>query len=48
MRFLNRLGNKFFKLAVSVVIRNPLSDSLCGTKVFKRSHVNRIMLGETN
>ena len=43
MRFLNRLGNKFFKLAVSVVIRNPLSDSLCGTKVFKRSHVNKLM-----
>tara|TARA_Y100000591_G_C21829277_1_gene698597 strand:+ start:853 stop:2163 length:1311 start_codon:yes stop_codon:yes gene_type:complete len=43
MRFLNRLGNKFFKLAVSVVIRNPLSDSLCGTKVFRRSHVNRII-----
>ena len=43
MRFLNRLGNKFFKFAVSVVIRNPLSDSLCGTKVFKRSHVNKLM-----
>ena len=43
MRFLNRLGNKFFKFAVSAVIRNPLSDSLCGTKVFKRSHVNKLM-----
>ena len=43
MRFLNRLGNKFFKFAVSAVIENPLSDSLCGTKVFKRSHVNKLM-----
>ena len=43
MRFLNRLGNKFFKFAVSAVIRNTLSDSLCGTKVFKRSHVNKLM-----
>tara|TARA_B100001173_G_C16017867_1_gene560568 strand:+ start:313 stop:1623 length:1311 start_codon:yes stop_codon:yes gene_type:complete len=43
MRFLNRLGNKFFKFAVSSVIRNPLSDSLCGTKVFRRSHINRII-----
>tara|TARA_S200000501_G_scaffold91359_2_gene84673 strand:- start:1460 stop:2770 length:1311 start_codon:yes stop_codon:yes gene_type:complete len=43
MRFLNRLGNKFFKFAVSSVIRNPLSDSLCGTKIFRRSHINRII-----
>ena len=48
MRFLNRLGNKFFKLAVSVVIRNPLSDSLCGTKVFSDHMLIELLLGETN
>jgi len=42
MRFLNKLGNYFFKFAVSVVIRNNLSDSLCGTKVFRRSHVEML------
>tara|TARA_X000000368_G_scaffold108809_1_gene84652 strand:- start:13963 stop:15285 length:1323 start_codon:yes stop_codon:yes gene_type:complete len=39
MRKLNIIGNKFFKTAVSLVIQNSLSDSLCGTKVFKKSHV---------
>ena len=42
MRFLNRLGNNFFKFAVSVVIQNKLSDSLCGTKVFKKTHIEKI------
>lgn len=39
MRYLNVLGNKFFRTAVSIVIQNSLSDSLCGTKVFKKSHI---------
>ena len=42
MRFLNRLGNNFFKFAVSFVIQNKLSDSLCGTKVFKKTHIEKI------
>tara|TARA_B110000008_G_scaffold271145_1_gene302236 strand:+ start:1683 stop:3002 length:1320 start_codon:yes stop_codon:yes gene_type:complete len=42
MRFINKLGNQFFKSAVSLVIQNKLSDSLCGTKVFRRSHIEKI------
>ena len=42
MRFMNRIGNSFFRFAVSVVIQNKLSDSLCGTKVFRRTHIEKI------
>lgn len=37
MRFLNFLGNKFFALALSFVLRQPIKDSLCGTKMLLRS-----------
>ncbi len=37
MRFLNLLGNKFFSLALSWVLEQPIKDSLCGTKVLRRS-----------
>jgi ubiquinone/menaquinone biosynthesis C-methylase UbiE len=33
MRFLNLLGNKFFSLAFSWVLGQPIKDTLCGTKV---------------
>ncbi len=36
MRFLNRLGNVFFAKALSFVLGNRLSDSLCGTKLVAR------------
>jgi SAM-dependent methyltransferase len=36
MRFLNLLGNKFFSLALSWVLEQPIKDSLCGTKVLRR------------
>lgn len=36
MRFLNLLGNKFFSLALSWVLEQPIKDSLCGTKVLYR------------
>lgn len=40
MRFLNLLGNKFFALALSYVLRQPVKDSLCGTKMqIGRAHV---------
>ncbi len=35
MRFLNVLGNRLFQRFISIIIRQPLTDSLCGTKVFK-------------
>lgn len=33
MRFLNLLGNKFFSLAFSWLLGQPVKDTLCGTKV---------------
>lgn len=36
MRFLNLLGNKFFSIALSWVLEQPIKDSLCGTKVLRR------------
>jgi hypothetical protein len=36
MRFLNLLGNKFFSVALSWVLEQPIKDSLCGTKVLLR------------
>ena len=36
MRFLNLLGNKFFTLAFSWVLGQPIKDTLCGTKVLWR------------
>ncbi len=37
MRFFNLLGNKFFSLAFSWLLGQPIKDSLCGTKVLWRS-----------
>jgi SAM-dependent methyltransferase len=34
MRFLNLIGNKFFSLAFSWLLSQPIKDTLCGTKVF--------------
>jgi hypothetical protein len=36
MRFLNYLGNKFFSLLISFIISTNVSDTLCGTKCFRR------------
>ncbi|VAV92929.1 Glycosyltransferase [hydrothermal vent metagenome] len=36
MRFLNYLGNKFFGLVFSWILRQPVKDTLCGTKVLTR------------
>lgn len=37
MRFFNLLGNKFFSLAFSWLLGQPVKDSLCGTKVLRKS-----------
>ncbi|GAB4487156.1 MAG: bifunctional class I SAM-dependent methyltransferase/glycosyltransferase family 2 protein [Anaerolineales bacterium] len=42
MRFLNLLGNKFFSLAFSWLLGQPLKDTLCGTKVLWRRDYERI------
>mgnify|MGYP001168147983 CR=1 FL=1 len=40
MRFLNTIGNIFFQFIISIVIRQKLTDSLCGTKIFKKEYLN--------
>jgi SAM-dependent methyltransferase len=42
MRFLNLVGNKFFGLALSWLLEQPIKDSLCGTKVLWRRDYERI------
>lgn len=42
MRFANMLGNKFFAAAFSFLLGQPLKDTLCGTKVLRRSHYETI------
>ncbi len=37
MRFLNILGNKFFSYLISYITSTKISDTLCGTKCFKKS-----------
>jgi len=51
MRFFNLLGNKFFSLAFSWLLGQPIKDTLCGTKVltnenYKKIAVNRSYFGE--
>ena len=51
MRFLNLLGNKFFSLAFSWLLGQPIKDTLCGTKVlWKRDYetiaANRAYFGD--
>ena len=43
MRALNTYGNKIFQFLISVVIQQKLTDSLCGTKVFKKNNVIKIL-----
>jgi SAM-dependent methyltransferase len=42
MRFLNLLGNKFFSLAFSWLLGQPIKDTLCGTKVLWKKDYNTI------
>ncbi len=42
MRFLNLVGNKFFSLAFSWLLGQPIKDTLCGTKVLWRADYERI------
>ncbi len=47
MRFLNNLGNRIFQFIITLIIRLPLTDSLCGTKVFKRELYEKIKLWQS-
>ena len=42
MRRLNNIGNLFFQFIISIVISTKLTDSLCGTKVFKKDMINKM------
>src|SRR5690606_4490001 len=42
MRSLNLIGNKFFSLAFSWILGQPLKDTLCGTKVISAEDYRKI------
>lgn len=42
MRFFNLLGNKFFSMAFSWLLGQPVKDTLCGTKVLTRENYLKI------
>jgi len=47
MRFLNLLGNKFFGYLFSYLLGQPVRDTLCGTKVLRRSDYERLAANKT-
>ena len=42
MRFFNMVGNKFFSLAFSWLLEQPVKDTLCGTKVLRKKDYERL------
>lgn len=42
MQFLNYLGNKFFGVVFTWLLRQPVKDTLCGTKVLTRASYDEI------
>jgi len=47
MRFFNFLGNKFFSLAFSWLLGQPVKDTLCGTKVLWKNDYDLIATNRT-
>ena len=47
MRFLNLMGNKFFSMAFSWLLGQPIKDTLCGTKVLRKSDYQQISLNRS-
>ena len=47
MRFVNLVGNKFFSLAFSWLLGQPVKDTLCGTKALWRHDYERIAANRT-
>ena len=45
MRFFNLIGNKFFSIAFSWLLGQPVKDTLCGTKVLWKNDYERIKAG---
>jgi glycosyltransferase involved in cell wall biosynthesis len=48
MRFLNLVGNRFFGALLSLLIGQPIKDSLCGTKVIWRDDYMRLAAGHAH
>ncbi|MBF0458405.1 MAG: glycosyltransferase [Nitrospirae bacterium] len=44
MRFFNQVGNKFFSLAFSWLLGQPIKDTLCGTKVIRKTDYEKIAI----
>ena len=42
MRFFNLVGNKFFSLVFSWLLGQPIKDTLCGTKVLRKTDYEKI------
>ena len=47
MRPLNILGNKFFSAALSWLMNQRLKDTLCGTKVLRKTDYEKIVAGRS-
>ena len=47
MRSINFIGNKFFSLAFSWILRQPIKDTLCGTKALWKEDYQRIAAGRS-
>ncbi len=47
MPWLNNLANKFFSLAFSFLLGQTLKDTLCGTKVIRRTDYEHLVAGRT-
>jgi len=43
MRYFNHLGNRFFALIFSLILRQKITDTLCGTKAFFRNDYGNIL-----
>jgi hypothetical protein len=43
MRIINFFGNRFFSLAFSWILGQPLKDTLCGTKVIWREDYEKVI-----
>lgn len=48
MRFLNLVGNKFFGAVFTYLLAQRFRDTLCGTKVLRRSDYERIAAGRSH
>jgi len=47
MQFLNFIANRSFSVIISALINQRLTDTLCGTKVLRRAHYDRISAGRS-